>query len=93
MKLETLDQALEQLNEAHHLHASAMEYGSALDEEQAVNEAITELIRLAKADAWDEAYRRGIDDERTASSVRVDIGLGPGTYAQAERSNPYRITP
>ena len=48
-------------------------------------------IAAAKAEAWDEAYRQGIEDERTAEASKVDIGLGG--YATANRCNPYRQEP
>lgn len=45
-------------------------------------------VRKAKAEAWDEAYRQGIEDERTAEELKV--GIGVGGYATANRTNPYR---
>lgn len=47
-------------------------------------------IAAAKAEAWDEGYRMGVSDARTADDVQVDVGLGPGLYAQPSRVNPYR---
>ena len=54
---------------------------------------LARVKRDAKAEAWDEAYRRGVDDARLADDLRVDVGLGPDLYAQPARQNPYRDTP
>ena len=43
---------------------------------------LPEVERRAKADAWDEGYRSGISDERTAASL--------GRPAEPNRNNPYR---
>ena len=51
-----------------------------------------EWLREVKAEAWDEAYRRGVDDARIADDLRVDVGLGPDLYAQPARQNPYRAS-
>lgn len=39
---------------------------------------------------WREGYGRGVDDARTADAVQVDVGLGPGLYAQPNRTSPYK---
>ena len=49
-------------------------------------------MRAVKAQIWDEAYRRGVDDARIADDLRVDVGLGPDLYAQPARQNPYRAS-
>jgi len=48
----------------------------------AVNAAAPHLIQAAKAEAWDEAYGRGVEDERTSSAWGTDYG--------PNRDNPYR---
>ena len=50
---------------------------------------LARVRRDAKAEAWDEAYRRGVDDARIADELRVEVGLGPDLYAQPARQNPY----
>ena len=45
----------------------------------------------AVAQAWDEGYRAGIDDERTSEA---NIGIaGMGMKIEPARNNPYRTTP
>lgn len=56
---------------------------------RAWDEWIARVRRDAKAEAWDEAYRRGVDDARIADELRVEVGLGPDLYAQPARQNPY----
>ena len=56
---------------------------------RAWDEWIARVRRAAKAEAWDEAYRRGVDDARIADELRVEVGLGPDLYAQPARQNPY----
>lgn len=50
-------------------------------------------VRTSKAEAWDEAYRLGVEDARLADDLRVGVGLGPDLYAQPARQNPYREEP
>ena len=45
-------------------------------------------LKQVKAEAWEEGYRQGIEDERTAEAVQVNIGLGG--HATPNRANPYR---
>lgn len=47
-------------------------------------------IQAARADAWDEAYETGVDDERISESNIGIAGLG-GKITPARR-NPYRTT-
>lgn len=49
---------------------------------QQAEEAFDWFVRALKADAWDEAYWQGVEDERTAEAVQM--GVGPN------RNNPYR---
>ena len=46
------------------------------------------FIATVKADAWDEGYRQGVDDERIAEATQVGIGLGG--VATPNRTSPYR---
>ena len=39
-------------------------------------------IRRRMAEAWDEAYWQGVEDERTAEAVQMNVG--------PNRNNPYR---
>ena len=57
-------------------------------ERDAERERFDRWLAQVKAEAWDEAYRQGIEDERTAEELQVGIGLGG--YAPANRSNPHR---
>jgi hypothetical protein len=47
--------------------------------------------QVAMAQAWDDAYRAGIDDERTSEA---SIGIaGFDAKVEPARNNPYRTTP
>lgn len=50
--------------------------------------AFDRWLEQVKAEAWEEGYRQGIEDERTAEALQVNIGLGG--YATPNRTNPYR---
>ena len=41
-----------------------------------------EVVAEIKADVWDEAYWQGVEDERTAEAVQMNVG--------PNRNNPYR---
>lgn len=46
--------------------------------------------KRAEAEAvWDEAYNQGVEDAINAEVLQVGIGLGG--YATANRSNPYSL--
>lgn len=45
-------------------------------------------VREMQEKAWDEGYRRGVDDERIAEATQVGIGLGG--VATPNRTSPYR---
>jgi hypothetical protein len=48
------------------------------------------FVNNNNAEIWDQAYRQGIDDERTSED---NIGIaGYGMKVQPDRKNPFRIT-
>lgn len=49
---------------------------------------VSELLNNIKAEAWETAYRQGVEDERLVEVLQVDVGVG--VPAQAARQNPYR---
>lgn len=46
-------------------------------------------LAAERARIWREGYRQGIEDERTAEALQVDIGVDG--YATPNRANPYRV--
>jgi len=57
----------------------------------AIKEALAQPAQEPEAQAWDEGYRAGIDDERTSEA---NIGIaGMGMKVEPARNNPYHATP
>lgn len=57
------------------------------DAVKAVKEALAQPAQETVAQAWDEGYQQGIQDERTSES---NIGIaGFGAKVQPARQNPY----
>jgi hypothetical protein len=49
---------------------------------------LTDALAQAKADAWEEGYKQGVDDERTSEA---SIGIAGGNFkVNPARENPYR---
>jgi hypothetical protein len=57
----------------------------------AIKQALAAPVQEPVAQAWDEGYRAGIDDERTSED---SIGIaGFDAKVEPARNNPYRTTP
>lgn len=62
-------------------YAGSMEEHAGEDYATAKADAERGIAKI-KADAWAEGYRQGIEDERTANAVQMNVG--------PNRNNPYR---
>ena len=87
-KNDALEMALDVLKAAHIALPKSMFIEDAIT---AIKEALAQPAQEPEAQAWDEGYRAGIDDERTSEA---NIGIaGMGMKVEPARNNPYYATP